>query len=85
MRAVPIGPWQALCVRSERGRLLRPTWSHSKPVIILYDGAPYAARGCYELLQKSRRRADLRTGLTLAMTSANPLWKLICIKVHNTL
>jgi hypothetical protein len=44
-----------------------------------------ASRGCYELLQQARRRADLRTELTLTMTSPSPLWKLICVKVHNTL
>lgn len=45
----------------------------------------YAPRGCYELLQKSRSGAHLRTKLTLAMSSWSRLWKLMCVKVHNTL
>jgi hypothetical protein len=58
-------------------------------VTYLKDVSQPLARGCYEFLQKSRRRADLRTGLTFTLTATltalNPLWKLICVKVHNTL
>jgi len=43
------------------------------------------SRGCYEFLRKSRLGANLRTRLAVTMSPWNRLWKLICVKVHNTL